>query len=58
MEEFKDLGKYDPSAIEQKWYKFWEDHDVFMMNLNRVKNPTVLFFRLQMLPASCIWGMH
>lgn len=29
MADMNDLGKYDPSAIEQKWYKFWEDNDVF-----------------------------
>lgn len=29
MDEMKDLGKYEPGAIEEKWYNFWEEHGVF-----------------------------
>ena len=29
MDEMKDLGKYEPGAIEEKWYNFWEEHSVF-----------------------------
>ena len=21
--------KYDPSEVEDKWYKFWEEHNLF-----------------------------
>lgn len=39
MADFEDLGKYDPSAIEQKWYQFWEDHDVFHDEPDPSKEP-------------------
>ncbi len=27
--KFENLGTYDPSQIEEKWYDFWESHGVF-----------------------------
>jgi valyl-tRNA synthetase len=39
MADTNDLGKYDPSAIEQKWYKFWEDNDVFHDEPDPTKKP-------------------
>ena len=38
-EDMKDLGKYDPSQIEQKWYSFWEDHGVFHDEPDSEKEP-------------------
>ena len=38
-EDMKDLGKYDPSQIEQKWYSFWEDHGVFHDEPDPEKEP-------------------
>ena len=38
-EDMKDLGKYDPSQIEQKWYNFWEDHGVFHDEADPEKEP-------------------
>ena len=38
-EDMKDLGKYDPSQIEQKWYSFWEDHGVFHDEPDSEKKP-------------------
>ena len=29
MAEYENLGTYDPSEIEEKWYDFWETHGVF-----------------------------
>ena len=29
MNKYENLGTYNPGDIEQKWYKFWEDHGVF-----------------------------
>lgn len=29
MENYKDLGSYQPSEIETKWYTFWEDNGMF-----------------------------
>ena len=38
-EDMKDLGKYDPSQIEQKWYNFWEEHGVFHDEADPEKEP-------------------
>ena len=38
-EDMKDLGKYDPSQIEQKWYSFWEEHGVFHDEADPEKEP-------------------
>ena len=38
-EDMKDLGKYDPSQIEQKWYNFWEEHGVFHDEPDSEKEP-------------------
>ncbi len=29
MAEYENLGSYDPSEIEEKWYAFWEENGVF-----------------------------
>ncbi len=29
MNKYENLGSYDPSQIEEKWYDFWETHGVF-----------------------------
>ena len=39
MENEKDLGKYDPREIEQKWYKFWEENGVFHDEPDTKKEP-------------------
>ena len=39
MDEMKDLGKYEPSAIEEKWYNFWEEHGVFHDEPEEGKEP-------------------
>ena len=39
MENEKDLGKYDPREIEQKWYKFWEENGVFHDEPDTEKEP-------------------
>ena len=39
MENEKDLGKYDPREIEQKWYRFWEENGVFHDEPDMGKEP-------------------
>lgn len=39
MDEMKDLGKYEPGAIEEKWYNFWEEHGVFHDEPEEGKEP-------------------
>ena len=29
MNKYENLGSYDPSQIEEKWYDYWETHGVF-----------------------------
>ncbi|MBO6576849.1 MAG: valine--tRNA ligase [Rhodothermales bacterium] len=33
---------YDPHAIEQKWYKYWESHDLFRTSPNPDTDPHVI----------------
>ena len=30
---------YDPQAVEEKWYKYWEDHGLFHDEVDKGKNP-------------------
>ena len=44
QEEIKTAGKkrttaYDPSTIEQKWYRFWEDNDFFRTEADPARKP-------------------
>lgn len=39
MCEPKDLGKYDPARIEEKWYAYWESHGVFHDEPEEGKEP-------------------
>ncbi|MEX0746870.1 MAG: valine--tRNA ligase, partial [Rhodothermales bacterium] len=44
QEAIKTAGKkrttaYDPSAIEQKWYRFWEDNDFFRTEVDPARKP-------------------
>lgn len=48
MDEMKDLGKYEPGAIEEKWYNFWEEHGVFHDEPEEGKSRTALCCRLPM----------
>ncbi|MEQ9105050.1 MAG: valine--tRNA ligase [Rhodothermales bacterium] len=35
-------GAYDPAAIEQKWYRYWEENDLFRTNADSAKPPHVI----------------
>jgi valyl-tRNA synthetase len=35
-------GKYDPSTIEQKWYAYWEENDLFATDATSEKEPHVI----------------
>ena len=39
MADMKDLGKYDPGEIEQKWYSYWEENGVFHDEADPTKEP-------------------
>ena len=52
-EDMKDLGKYDPSQIEQKWYDFWEKHGVFHDEPDSEKEPYSIMHN-ENLPVSAV----
>jgi valyl-tRNA synthetase len=35
-------GAYDPAAIEQKWYRYWEENDLFRTSADSAKPPHVI----------------
>ena len=37
---FSDIPKaYDPAQVEDKWYKYWIDHDIFNSDIDEKKKP-------------------
>jgi len=49
------IGKYNPSEIESKWQKKWEEKKIYSPNLETAKNP---FYNLMMFPYPSAEGMH
>ena len=45
---------YDPSAVEDKLYQFWNDSGFFNAEVDENKKP----FTIVIPPVSCIWVMH
>ncbi|MCX6639447.1 MAG: valine--tRNA ligase [bacterium] len=43
---------YDPKAVEDKWYRFWEEHDLFRTEPNPDKKPYVI-----MMPPPNVTGI-
>lgn len=41
------MSTYDPTAIEQKWQKYWEENGVHTPDLKKAKNP---YYQLVMFP--------
>lgn len=41
-DEAKRSTAYDPTDIEEKWYRFWEDNDFFKTEVNPDKEPHVI----------------
>ena len=37
-----DRGKYDPATIEQKWYAYWEENNLFATDASSEKEPHVI----------------
>jgi len=37
---FSDIPKaYNPSEVEDKWYKYWNDHGIFNSDIDETKKP-------------------
>ncbi|MCH7541875.1 leucine--tRNA ligase [Patescibacteria group bacterium] len=50
-----DIDRYDPSAIEHKWRKKWDENKAFKVDLKRAKKP---FYNLMMFPYPSGEGLH
>lgn len=46
---------YDPSAIEQKWQKIWQEQQAFTVQIDEVKSP---MYVLEMFPYPSAAGLH
>ena len=55
MEDSKSENKYNPSDIEAKWQKVWEDEKIFSPDIKAAKNP---YFNLMMFPYPSAEGLH
>ena len=44
-----DIEKFNPSLVDQKWQKFWEEKKIFKCSKTKEK-PKVLLFRNVSLP--------
>ncbi len=49
------MKKYDPSEIEPKWQKIWEEKGIFDPDLKKAKKP---FYNLMMFPYPSAEGLH
>ncbi|MGM0421404.1 MAG: valine--tRNA ligase [Bacillota bacterium] len=45
---------YDPSEVEQKWYQFWEENDLFVAEVDKCKEP----FSVMMPPPNITGQLH
>jgi len=56
MSKLKSINqKYNPSEIEAKWQKVWEEKKIYSPNLDAAKKP---FYNLMMFPYPSAEGMH
>ncbi len=51
----KSVEKYQPSVIEPKWQKRWEEEKIYSPNLDGAKKP---FYNLMMFPYPSAEGLH
>jgi len=45
-------AKYNPLKVEDKWYKYWEDHNLFGSEIDETKTPYTI-----VIPPPNITGM-
>jgi len=48
-------SKYNPSEVEKKWQKIWEEKKVYKPNLEKAEKP---FYNLMMFPYPSAEGLH
>jgi leucyl-tRNA synthetase len=49
------MEKYDPKAIEAKWRKYWQDNQIYKLDLDKASRP---FYNLMMFPYPSAEGLH
>ena len=49
------MAKYDPTAVEAKWRKIWEERGTNTLNLDKAEKP---FYNLMMFPYPSAEGLH
>jgi|GEM_PF-1926700 len=42
---------YNPKEVEERWYKYWEENDLFKANARSDKSP----FSIVIPPPKCHW---
>lgn len=48
-------AKYEPTILEEKWQKVWEEKGVYHVDIENAKNP---FYNLMMFPYPSAEGLH
>jgi leucyl-tRNA synthetase len=49
---------YDPSAVEEKWQKYWDDNGVNSFTTDELKSAEAPFYNLMMFPYPSAEGLH
>jgi hypothetical protein len=57
MSEDQQMAKvYDPSQVEEKWYRYWEESGFFTPQWSKIRTFQYCYCLLPMLPVHCIWA--
>ncbi len=48
-------AKYDPTVLEEKWQKIWDENKTYHVDIENAKNP---FYNLMMFPYPSAEGLH
>ena len=54
----EDNGGYDPSAIEEKWQRLWEERGINTFTLDELRDAEDPFYNLMMFPYPSAEGLH
>jgi len=49
------MEKYDPKAVESKWRKYWQENQIYKLDLDKAEKP---FYNLMMFPYPSAEGLH
>jgi len=54
----EDRDGYDPSAVERKWQRLWEERGTNSFTVERLRSPDTPFYNLMMFPYPSAEGLH